>query len=319
MVAAWGWRWWYAFFTIMTAVAFVFSVFLSTETMYPRMQEAEILANVSDNKDPLTTHRYTTNTRPELDVGTYGPRTWRKDLSLIRVQPDWSALVSCYKQIGLGVCVPSMLWLLLLNGSYLGLYVFQASTFAIVLMSPPYGFSFNTLGYVQAGQVVVCLIFLPLLGYGTDFIIRFMSNRNEGKFKPEFRLLVMFIPAIVGVVCAMVYGESGQHPVQWHWSAPVVSYNASFFAFLGANIVGITYAVESFPQAAGPLLVVVCAGRGLISFGLSYAVLPSVAAIGYTGAMRIQGSIAGALALLGVPLYFVGPKIRVWGARWLSK
>lgn len=194
----------------------------------------------------------------------------------------------------------------------------MASTFAIVLMSPPYLFSFNTLGYVQAGQVVVCLIFLPLLGYGTDFIIRFMSKKNNGKFKPEYRLPVMIIPAIVGVVCAMIYGESGQHPTEWHWSAPVVSYNASFFAFLGANIVGITYAVESFPQAAGPLLVVVCAGRGLISFGISYAVLPSIAAIGYTGAMRIEGAIAGALALLAIPVYFAGPSLRRLGD-WLLR
>lgn len=318
MTAAWGWRWWYGFFTILTAAAFFFSVLLSTETMYDRHEDARTLETACAEKNPSAVP-FTTATRPALDVETYGPRTWRKDLSLIRVKPDWSAVVSCYKQIALGLCVPSIFWLLVLNGAYLGVYVFQASTFSTVLMSPPYSFSFNALGYVQAGQVAVCLIFLPLLGYGTDFVIRFLSARNHGMFRPEFRLPVLLIPAIVGVVCAVVYGESAQHPTEWHWSAPVISYNAVFFAFLGANIVGITYAVESFPHAAGALLVVVCAGRGLISFGLSYAVLPSVATIGYTGAMRIQGSIAGALALLGVPIYFLGPKIRSWGTHFLAK
>lgn len=317
MTAAWGWRWWYGFFTIMTAVAFCASLFLSTESMYHRFEEARTLETAGSDKrnSPV---RYTLTSRPALDVDTYGPRTWRKDLSLIRVEPNWSAVLLCYKRIALGLCVPSMLWLLLLNGSYLGIYIFQASTFSAVLMAPPYSFSFNALGYVQAGQVIVCLIFLPLLGYGTDYIIRFLSKTNAGRFKPEFRLLVMLIPAIVGVVCAIVYGESAQHPKNWPWSAPVVSYNAVFFAFLGANIVGITYAVESFPEAAGALLVVICAGRGLISFGLSYAVLPSVAAIGYTGAMRVQGSIAGGMALLGVPVYFLGPRMRQWGGGLLD-
>lgn len=70
-----------------------------------------------------------------------------------------------------------MFWLLLLNGAFLGLYVFEASTFSDVLLAPPYLLSFTDLGYVQAGQIIDCLIFLPLLGYGSDWMIKFMSRR----------------------------------------------------------------------------------------------------------------------------------------------
>jgi hypothetical protein len=119
------------------------------------------------------------------------------------------------------------------------------------------------------------------------------------------------IPSVVGLVCAIIYGQVGSHPASWSIAAPIFTYNASFFAFLGANLVGITYAVDSFPSRAEAFLVVICAGRGIMSFGLSYATLPSIAAIGYDGALNIQGGIAGGLSLLAVAFYFVGPRLRV--------
>jgi len=94
-----------------------------------------------------------------------------------------------------------------------------------------------------------------------------------------------------------------------------VAYNASYFAFLGANVVGITYAVESFPLRAGSLLVVLCAGRGFISFGLSYATLPSIRSIGYDGATIAEAVVAGTLAMMAVPVYIFGPKFRSFGQR----
>ena len=77
-------------------------------------------------------------------------------------------------------------------------------------------------------------------------------------------------------------------------------HNASFFAFLGANVVGITYAVDSFPSRAEAILVVICAGRGIMSFGLSYATLPSISAIGYDGALNMQGNIAAGFSALAI-------------------
>ncbi|OQD89043.1 hypothetical protein PENANT_c003G06295 [Penicillium antarcticum] len=183
-------------------------------------------------------------------------------------------------------------------------------------MPPPYNFAFTSFGYVQAGQLVSCVIFLPLLGYGGDLTIRALSRRNKGLYKPEYRLPMMVIPAVVGVVCCIIYGQAASNPEKWNVSAVVVSYNASFFAFIGANIVGITYAVDSFPQRAAPFLVVICAGRGTISFGLSYATLPAVSTLGYDGTMIVEGVICGALAVLTIPVYIFGPRIRPFSRRF---
>ncbi|KYG41700.1 hypothetical protein M433DRAFT_147447 [Acidomyces richmondensis BFW] len=275
MTAAWGWRWWYAFFSITNGAILLLSFIFISETLYDRPEDAttgEVELNLDQKGDMEKggeihqIFRVTTSQGVVLEREKFGPRTWRKDLELVSVKPKWSNIVETYKHIAQAFYVPSMLWLLLLNGAFLGLYVLEVATFSDVLMSPPYLLSFTDLGYVQAGQIIDCLIFLPLLG-------------------------------------------------MWSISAPNVAYNASYFAFLEANVVSITYAVESFPLQAGSLLVVLCAGRGFISFGLSYATLTSIKSIRYDGATIAEAAVAGALAIMAVPLFFFGPKIRSFGQR----
>jgi hypothetical protein len=97
----------------------------------------------------------------------------------------------------------------------------------------------------------------------------------------------------------------------------VVPYAAGYLAFLGANTVSITYVVDSWPAEAGPMLLVVAAGRGFISFGLSYALVPWIARNGYDGSMRELAIICGVFALLGIPCYVFGRNIRVWSKKRL--
>ncbi|KAL3457261.1 major facilitator superfamily domain-containing protein [Aspergillus heterothallicus] len=324
MVSAWGWRWWYGFFTIMNAVAFVFAVVFASESLHERSEEAmrgetsseDSVKNVEVDEalSPMAVSAYGT----PLDMAKYGPRTWRHDLKLVTVTPKWRDIPVFFKHVAQGLCIPITFWLLLLNGAFLGVYVFQSATFAGVLLAPPWSWAFTSLGYVQAGQIACCIIFLPLLGYGSDLTIKYFTKRNNGIYKPEYRLPMIGIPAAVGVICGIIYGQAASHPESWDVSAIFVSYNASFFAFLGANIVGITYAVDSFPLRAAPFLVVICAGRGIISFGLSYATLPAVQEIGYDMTMVVEMVICGVLALLAVPMFFFGPRIRKYVSGWVG-
>ena len=97
--------------------------------------------------------------------------------------------------------------------------------------------------------------------------------------------------------------------------AIVAPYHLGFFAFLGANLIGITFVIDSFPNKAGPMLLVICAGRGFISFGLSYSTVPLTNLLGYDGAMNIFAIISGVLAGLGFIAYFIGKRVRMWARR----
>ena len=316
IVVAAGWQWWYGVLTTANGVLLVIAYFLLAETAFTRTTESANGVNEDSKGNPAPA--LTTADTIELDFETYGTRSFRQDLKLLHQKPKLSSILTFYKNILKVFCIPTVFWLFLLNGAYLGIYVFEASTFAGVLMSPPYRMTFTALGYVQAGQIVCCLLFLPLFGYGSDLVIKVMSKRNNGKYKQEYRLIPLLVPAVVGLVCTIIYGQSAAFPAKWGIGAPIFTYNASFFAFLGVNVIAITYAVDSYPLHAEEVLTVICSGRGIVSFGQSYSILPSIKGIGYDGATIAQAGIAAGLSVLGIAVYFGGPLLRRWAVKRLG-
>ncbi|KAL6351684.1 hypothetical protein LRP88_15039 [Fusarium phalaenopsidis] len=124
-----------------------------------------------------------------------------------------------------------------------------------------------------------------------------------------YRLIVLIVPAAAAIISAIVYGHAAASSNSYHWIAIVASYHLGFFAFLGANLVGITFVMDSYPNKSGPLLLVVCAGRGFVSFGLSYATVPSIESLGYDGAMNTLAIICGVLCAMGIVVYFTGKRV----------
>ncbi|KAK7413277.1 hypothetical protein QQX98_007865 [Neonectria punicea] len=329
LVPQWGIKWWYGIMTIINGVVLILSYFCVVETRFDRPNDAiegevhvklDEEGRLRDKTHALEKiYKVTTAQTHVLEPEKYGPRTWRHDLTLFHFKPDWSSLLRFYKETGQSLLVPSMLWLMLLNGAFLGVYVYQVSTFAQILMGPPYNWKSEWLGFVQMAQILDCAVMLPLLGYGSDRIVKVMSRLRNGVFEPEYRIISLIVPAIAMVLSCVLFGRAGAHPEDWSWATIAVSYNLGYFAFLGANTVGITYAVDSFPHKAGPLLLIICAGRGFISFGLSYSTVPFIELIGYDGAMNILAIICGVLSGLGIIVYIFGKGMRSLAQRWFWK
>ncbi|KAG5662615.1 hypothetical protein KAF25_005033 [Fusarium avenaceum] len=319
-----GLPWWYGIMTIINGCTMILSFFFLTETRFERPEDATEGAvhlrldkngNVASEGTNEVLFQVTTRQGVVLQPEKFGDRTWKDDLRIFHGKADWKSLVSFYKDVGLSLILPPIFWIFILNGAFLGLYIYQASTFAVILVQPPYSFSPELLGYVQLVQIVDCLIAVPILGYGSDIICRFMSRRRNGVFEPEYRLIVLVIPAAAAIISAVFYGRAAASPNDYHWMAIVAPYHLGFFAFLGANLVGITFVMDSYPNKSGPLLLVVCAGRGFVSFGLSYATVPSIESLGYDGAMNILAIICGVLSGFGIVVYFIGKRVREWARR----
>jgi hypothetical protein len=62
-----------------------------------------------------------------------------------------------------------------------------------------------------------------------------------------------------------------------------------------------------------------CAGRGFISFGLSYSTVPAVQVLGYKTSMDIFAIVTGILGGLAIPAYIYGKKIRELTGRYIWK
>ncbi|KAK2041707.1 major facilitator superfamily transporter [Colletotrichum somersetense] len=325
IVPAWGVKWWYLISTFINAAILVLAFFFVIETKFDRPRDADKGAvhlkfdehgNVNANGDTEMVVKVLTRENHVLQPEVFGPRTWRHDIKIFHFKkPDWSQTATFYKETAQSLCLLSVVWMLLLNGAFLGIYVYESSTFATILMSPPYLFKFNWLGYVQLVQILDCVLLVPLLGYGSDMLVRALSRWRHGTFQPEYRLIVLSLPVTCAIISCVLFGQAGADPHRWHWMAIVAPYNLGFFSFMGANLIGITYLVDSFPSKAGPLLLVLCAGRGFISFGLSYSTVPLINLTGYNGAMNIFAIISGVLGAMAFPVYLFGARVRMWATK----
>lgn len=190
------------------------------------------------------------------------------------------------------------------------------TTYSTIVSSPPYNWPNSSASYVNCGQIVVAIAALPLLGHGSDYLIKYFARRNGGMHEPEIRIIPLIVPVVVGVFTSAIYGVAAANPYQYHWFAYVWGVAAYYFCFVGANIVAITYLLDSYPARAGPLLVIICAFRGIISFGTSYGTAPFVELHGYDGTFGTFAALTGFLGALGIPVFIWGKKIRQFTGRF---
>ncbi|KAL4966903.1 major facilitator superfamily domain-containing protein [Aspergillus stella-maris] len=316
-------QWWYGLGAALAGAQLVLAFFFLPETKYERtlasFQEGE-----SDNITDLDEHGVkgdgkrdgVCTERPPLDFQRYAPRTWKSDLRLWVGTPDWVKVWEVLRDTFSLLLFPNVFWALCLNGLTIGTNIAIGTTYANILHAPPYNWPNKSASYVNCGQIVVALLALPLLGHGSDWIAKYYAKRNNGLHEPETRIISLIFPIIVGTFTAANYGQAGQYPEQYHWFVYVWAVAAYYFCFVGANIVAITYLLDSYPARAGPLLVIICAFRGIISFGTSYGTATFVESHGYDGAFGTFAGLTAALGLCGVPVYFWGKRIRAFTGRF---
>lgn len=133
------------------------------------------------------------------------------------------------------------------------------------------------------------LIALPLLGTGSNALIRWRAKRNGGLHEPDTRIIPLILPVIIGAFTSVLYGQGTAHLEQYHWFVYVWTVAAYYFCFVGANIVAIKYLLDSYPARAGPLLVTIVRFGGLSRLGrvmgrrLLWAIWDMMGRLGFLG------------------------------------
>ncbi|OJJ07523.1 hypothetical protein ASPVEDRAFT_155358 [Aspergillus versicolor CBS 583.65] len=307
-------QWWYGLGAILSGAQLVLAFFFLPETKYERtlasFQEGDSGEDTDGTEAIKGGQAGACTERPPLDFERYAPRTWKSDMRLWIGKPDWVKVWEVLRQTFELLLFPNVFWALCLNGLTIGTNIAIGTTYATILQAPPYNWPNRSTSYVNCGQIVVALAALPVLGHGSDYIVKYFAKRNNGLHEPERRIISLIFPIIVGTFTAVLYGQGGQYPEQYHWFIYVWAVAAYYFCFVGANIVAITYLLDSYPARAGPLLVIICAFRGIISFGTSYGTARFVETHGYDGAFGTFAGLTAALGVCGIPVYIWGKKIR---------
>ncbi|PYH47361.1 MFS transporter [Aspergillus saccharolyticus JOP 1030-1] len=285
-----GWRWWYGIFAIASGFVFIVALLLGEEVA-------------------VVVHATTKHPVP-LDYTRYQARTVRYSLQIFHGPANWRAAARCWKQMSQCILFPNILWVVLMNSIALGIYVIGTTEYATLLAAPPYSYPDSSLGLVQGGQIVVSMLMVPLLGYGGDQLHKWIARRRDGVVAPEMRLIPIVLPVAVVLISAVIYGRAGSHPTEWSSWAIVTTFNGMYFGFIGIVLNGFTYSLDSYGERAAPILVLICAIRGLISFGISFGITSFIAQRGYQGSFNICAIIMGVISAGGLPVFILGPKIR---------
>ncbi|KAJ9480427.1 Protein HOL1 [Pseudozyma hubeiensis] len=315
-----GPQWWYGIGCIMSGVCFVAAFFLLPETKYYRPQSAyQENADNSSAKEGQTGSNFVLHTeRPPLDFETYEARSLRSDLRLVVGKPEWNKAWVVFRDAWTMLWFPNVLWALLINGVTLGCNIALSMTYGSIVGKAPYNWSNDSVSYANTGQIATSLVALPVFGYGSDFIIKWFANRRGGIHEPETRLIPLIFPMIIGIFTIVLYGQGATYPEQYHWFLYCWCIAAYYFCFVGANIVTITYLLDAYPQRASSLLVIICAYRGIMSFGVSYRVWDMIAALGYDGAFNMFGGLTALVSVMAIGVYFFGKRIRVFTSRFVT-
>ena len=96
-----------------------------------------------------------------------------------------------------------------------------------------YGFSLRNAGLAHLGSALGCIIGLLLCGAVSDRLVIALSKRNGGTAKPEYRLPIMFIGALILLVGLFMYAWTAGKKL--HWMFPIIG-----TTLLGAGMVAIS-------------------------------------------------------------------------------
>ncbi|KAI5842378.1 major facilitator superfamily domain-containing protein [Tricharina praecox] len=324
-----GWRWLYGIFGILSALGTVMMIFFVPETRYVRaIQQIDgelidtdaygnirVIGKVTDTNS--TTNMVARSPSLGSDSG-YKPRSWANDMKFSHGNVNWANCWTCYRHMLKAAFLPNIAWVVILNSICIAISISSLMTYAQPLMVWEKGgpWTVDNLGLSTLAMLPACFLSFFLSGWGMDWISKHMAKKNGGIHEPESRLPSLILPSIFTVIGSVIYGVSSAHTDQYHWAISLLGAFFLNFGFLSLNTSLSVYAVECYPRWAGPLLVMVCALRNVVGFAMNFKIVDFINACGYDGAFGIYAGIFGGFALIGIPIYVWGKRLREWSAGW---
>ncbi|KAJ3554503.1 hypothetical protein NM688_g3076 [Phlebia brevispora] len=188
-----------------------------------------------------------------------------------------------------------------------GIYYLMFTTFPS-LFSDVYGFSPGIAGLCYIG---LGLGFLLATFFGASFadkIYHTLSERNNGKGKPEYRIPPLIFGSLFVPIGLFWYGWSAQAKI--HWIMPIIGTGIFGFGMMTTYLPIQLYLVDTFTYAASALSAA-AVFRSMLGFAFPLFGEQMYAALGNGGGNSL---LAGFAIVLGIPfpiwLWFYGERIR---------
>ena len=131
---------------------------------------------------------------------------------------------------------------------------------------------------------------------------------------PESRLVLLIIPTLITPAGCLLFGYAVGRDLSW--VAIYFGFGMISVGLTAVPTITMTYVSDCYYPVNEDALQLVNGLKNIVCFGFLYGVIPWVTDVGYIKTFGTQAGLYVALLLLGVPLYFMGEKIRHVSARW---
>ncbi|RSL61590.1 hypothetical protein CEP54_006163 [Fusarium duplospermum] len=279
-----GWRW--SFWVVsmvggaITLASFVF------------MRETYAYALLEKKTKKLRKETGNPKLRSALDKGT----TTKELFSLAMVRPTKMLLFS------------PIVFLLSLYMAIIYGYLYLIFTAMPMIFEGQYHFSSGSIGLTYIGIGVGSLIGLAIAGATSDPLVRYLTKKNGGESKPEYRLPVMTGACVLIPAGLFLFGWFAEN--NNHWILPIIG-----TSFLGTGMVAVfmcisVYLVDAYLEYAASAIAASTVFRSLVGALLPLAGRKMYDTLGLGWGTSLLAFIA--VAAIPVPLIFIkyGEKIR---------
>ncbi|KAJ9248205.1 hypothetical protein DTO280E4_1772 [Paecilomyces variotii] len=210
---------------------------------------------------------------------------------------------------------PGILWACLIQGVLIGWTVFIGVVLAAIFMGPPLWFDSVKTGYLYTGAFIGSIVGLVLSGLLSDSINKVMIKLNQGKYEPEFRLLLVFFQLLFAGTGLYGFGITASDVGKWGWLIPDVFLMFVIIGMVMGAVASALYIVDAHRQIAVEAFTCLLIFKNMFSFVLTFFAYEWLVKNGVKPAFLAIGSIQIVVCLLSVPMYIFGKRNRSFFAR----
>lgn len=317
-----GWRWLFHLILIFSILQLILQFLFVPETTYNRDRRydtdaaktanLEELAELEDRQHHHGEKGDSTVTTVESLPAVPAKKTYWQELAL------WNGTYTDENLFQLfiatfAVCLNlPVLYVVLLQGWTVALFVAMAYVLAQIFGLPPYNLSASAIGYLSVGPFLGGLLGMIVFSAINDPVIKFMSRRNRGIYEPEYRLLLNVGGLAIGVGL-FGFGYLAQHGESFYATATL--HGMVLFGVIASTTATTAYVLDAFRSMSSEVFIAGMSFKNFLFYGFSFFMNNWVATSGPQQVFYVWGGTAFA-ALLGVPvLYVFGKVYRSYWAR----
>ncbi|KAF3031321.1 hypothetical protein E8E12_000796 [Didymella heteroderae] len=221
---------------------------------------------------------------------------------------SWTAVGHCYYQMAFCFVNPLIFWVFIASSVNFAGMLFIGTTYAQILRSPPYSLPSVLIMNVNICSGIGALFAFPFSGILVGKIINRLARHNHGVREAEHFLVGYILPVFTGALSTFLYGFAVQRRL--HFAVYYLAYGLNGFSWTTLSISNTMWVTEAFPRWAAPAISVLGGGCYILSFSMSFAMVPWIEAHGFQ-LVGIELAVLQIVAgLVAVPIAFWGKNAR---------